>query len=243
MAGDDLEAAIDGLFRVPPERFVAERDALASSLRTDKRRDDAATVKKLRRPTVAAWAVNRVADTDAGGDQLADLAALPWQLREAQQAAVGGDASAMRTTQRRRMELVGALTDAAIRAAREAGIEAEGSRREITGIFEAASLDPAVAEEVTSGRLQRTVEPPSAFELPDLDEGVAPAAPAKPKIDEQAVRAAEERLEVAQRAADAADAEVRRLQDELDRARDERSRRRAEVDDAEADLHRARHPD
>jgi hypothetical protein len=242
VAHDDLDVAIDELFRLPPDRFVAQRDALAASLREDKRKEDAAAVKKLRRPTVAAWAVNRLADVDA--DRLTDLAALPRQIRDAQQAAVNGDPSAMRTTQRRRMELVGGLTDAALRAARDAGVDAEGSRRDVTGLREAASLDPSVAAEVTSGRLQRTVEPPSAFELPDIVAAPhAPAAPPEPQIDEQAVRAAETRLDAARRALDAAEADVRRLQGELDVARDERARARAGVDDAEAELHRARHPD
>src|SRR4051795_1382837 len=55
MAADDA----DNLYGLPLEQFVPQRDALAKRLRADKRREDAAEVKALRKPSVAAWAVNQ----------------------------------------------------------------------------------------------------------------------------------------------------------------------------------------
>ena len=49
------------LFALDPQEFVRERDTLAKQLRADGDRDEAARVKALRRPTVAAWALNQVA--------------------------------------------------------------------------------------------------------------------------------------------------------------------------------------
>ena len=49
------------LFALDPKDFVRERDALAKQLRANGDRDAAAQVKALRRPTVAAWAINAVA--------------------------------------------------------------------------------------------------------------------------------------------------------------------------------------
>ena len=46
------------LYGLPLDRFVAERDALAKQLRGDGRREEADAVKKLPKPTRAAWAVN-----------------------------------------------------------------------------------------------------------------------------------------------------------------------------------------
>jgi len=64
------DEALDRLYAASPDRFTAERDALAKSLRaTDKAA--AAAVKALRRPTVTAWALNQVARDQAG-----DLSAL-----------------------------------------------------------------------------------------------------------------------------------------------------------------------
>ena len=47
---------IDELYGLPLEDFVAQRDALAKRLRADGDRDAAAAVKKLPKPTRAAWA-------------------------------------------------------------------------------------------------------------------------------------------------------------------------------------------
>ena len=56
VAADDADA----LYGLPLDAFVAERDALAKRLRTDGRGGDADEVKALRKPSVAAWAVNQV---------------------------------------------------------------------------------------------------------------------------------------------------------------------------------------
>ena len=53
----------DDLYGLPLDRFVAERGALAKALRADGRRDEASRVAALRKPSVAAWAVNQLART------------------------------------------------------------------------------------------------------------------------------------------------------------------------------------
>ena len=52
---------MDELFDLPPTEFIAARDALAKQLKADGDAGAAAEVKALRRPSVAAWAVNQVA--------------------------------------------------------------------------------------------------------------------------------------------------------------------------------------
>ncbi|HEX3833732.1 MAG TPA: hypothetical protein VHW04_17265, partial [Solirubrobacteraceae bacterium] len=52
---------VEELYALPLERFVPERNALAQELRTAERRDEAAAVAALRKPSVAARAVNRLA--------------------------------------------------------------------------------------------------------------------------------------------------------------------------------------
>src|SRR5437016_4004073 len=51
------------LYALPLERFVPERAVLAKSLRDEQRRDEAARVSALRKPSIAAWAVNQLART------------------------------------------------------------------------------------------------------------------------------------------------------------------------------------
>ena len=58
---NELESRIDDLYALPLERFTPERDALAKELAADGDRAGAARVKALRKPVVAAWAVNALA--------------------------------------------------------------------------------------------------------------------------------------------------------------------------------------
>jgi succinate dehydrogenase/fumarate reductase flavoprotein subunit len=51
---------IDRLYSLPLEEFTRERDELAKRLRKDGDADAAAAVKALKKPSVAAWAVNQV---------------------------------------------------------------------------------------------------------------------------------------------------------------------------------------
>ena len=51
------------LYGLPLERFTPERDALAKQLRKGGERDQAANVAKLRKPSLAAWAVNQLVRT------------------------------------------------------------------------------------------------------------------------------------------------------------------------------------
>jgi len=56
-------SAIDDLYGLPLDRFVAERTALARELRGAGRREEAGEVAALRKPSVAAWAVNQLVRT------------------------------------------------------------------------------------------------------------------------------------------------------------------------------------
>jgi hypothetical protein len=60
----DLATAIGALYQAPLEDFVGRRDALAKQLRAEKRRDDAAVVKALRKPSRMAWALDGIGHED-----------------------------------------------------------------------------------------------------------------------------------------------------------------------------------
>jgi hypothetical protein len=57
----ETEDDIDRLFSVRPADFVGERKATVKKLKAAGRRDVAATVEKLPRPTLSVWAVNQIA--------------------------------------------------------------------------------------------------------------------------------------------------------------------------------------
>jgi hypothetical protein len=107
----DLDGAIAGVYGGPLETFVQRRDALAKELRAASRKDDAAVVKGLRKPSRMAWALDVTAL--AAEDAIGELDAAVAAMLEAH--AAGGDArgaiAALRSTVR----------EFAARAAEEAG--------------------------------------------------------------------------------------------------------------------------
>jgi hypothetical protein len=82
----------DELYGLPLERFTDERNALAKRLRQAGRRDEAAEVSKLRKPSVAAWAVNQLVRTQKR--ELGALFKAGDALQKAQQDVLAGRADA-----------------------------------------------------------------------------------------------------------------------------------------------------
>jgi hypothetical protein len=60
-----VSVELDDLYGVPLDRFVPERAALVRALRSAGEREQAAAVAALRKPSVAAWAVNQLVRTSA----------------------------------------------------------------------------------------------------------------------------------------------------------------------------------
>jgi len=58
---DDPDGVVDRLYAVRPADFVKERNAVAKALKGAGRREEAARVEKLPRPTPSVWAVNQLA--------------------------------------------------------------------------------------------------------------------------------------------------------------------------------------
>ena len=104
----DLEQALAELYDAAPEDFVSERKRLAKELKAEGRAVDAEHVTKLRKPTVAAGALNRLArDHRRDVDLLLDSG---HRLRQAQAGVLRGDArEAFAQAQRTEREAIGRL--------------------------------------------------------------------------------------------------------------------------------------
>ena len=92
----------DDLADVPPEEFVAARDAVARKLKSEGKSDEAAEVKKLRKPTVTRWVADQVLRHHAR--EVDGLRSAMRRVALAQEAAVtrgDRDALADATTERR----------------------------------------------------------------------------------------------------------------------------------------------
>jgi hypothetical protein len=147
------EAAI-ALFRTPPDRFIAERDALVKELRGAGRDDDAAAVKALRKPTATVWALNQLAAREPDG--LADLFETGRALRAAQSEAIAGSSSStLVEAGAARRAAVGRLAAATVAILDEAGHRGGAQADAIAQALEAASVDADAGAELSAGTLEK----------------------------------------------------------------------------------------
>jgi len=151
------EKRLDELYRERPEDFVARRNELVKELRADGDREEAERLRKLRRPSVTAWLINRVA---LDSPPLLDaFAAASEAVEEAQRRALEGDEEATaewRAAADREREAAVAVAVAAERAARDAGQPASPRALELLDqTLRAAAGDPKLRDRVVAGRVER----------------------------------------------------------------------------------------
>lgn len=248
------------LYGVRPEEFTAARNALAKQLKADGRKDEAAVVAKLRRPTLGAWALNQVAH--AQPDLVAAALAAGAQLRAATEATVAGKAGALREASAGERAAATAVVKA---AAAHLGDKAGGQQQALLATLRMAALDEAVADQLRRGVLDADHAQggfgvgvdgevaPLAASPPTAKEKRAPAARAlrstkAPKASAKAEPEVDERTVERQRAEKAAAQEAARLRKRAlaermrtaDRRAREATRLAKEADDAEAEARVAR---
>jgi hypothetical protein len=228
---DDQQDDLDELYWVKPEDFTATRSRLTAQA---KERGDAKSAKQIsasRKPTMAAWAVNRLALSRR--KTTSRLTQLGERLRAAHTAMDGEQIRELSAEQRR---LIDELSQTAFDAA-EMPDPSAALREEVTATLQAAIADPDVAARL--GRLTKA-ERWSGFG----DFGVTTPVSAATKA---AKRAATKRqkpkataaLADAQRAKVEADAARRERHTELVSARWRREEARKRLDAAEHDLRAA----
>ena len=138
---------LDVLYEVKQDEFTALRTKLAAAAKQRGDTDTARQISAARKPTAAAWVVNRLALRDR--DIRTRLAGLGERLKDAHSAMDGERIRALSTEQRR-------LVDDVARAAFEEAEIADPSaalRDDVTGTLQAAIADPDVASRL--GRLTK----------------------------------------------------------------------------------------
>lgn len=146
----------DDLYGLPLDRFVPERGALVKALRAEQRRDEAAAVAALRKPSVAAWAVNQLVRSQAASVQ--ELYAAGDELRDAQARllAGSGDGRALRAANERERAAVDELVQAARGLLSSDGHELSAAVVDrVADTLHAAALDEDARRQVRDGRLER----------------------------------------------------------------------------------------
>ena len=234
----DLDAIADELYALPPDEFVPARDDRVTAAKQAGDRDLARALARLRRPTKAAWLANLLARHRA--EQLDGLVALARSLAQAQQQL---DGDALRALSGQRHRAVAAMArDAGRLAARRGEAVSDALLREVAGILDAALADPAVAEEVRSGRLTKTVRysgfGPEAGADTGADGDMAAWAASAPQRPVR--RPAPERAEPDSSHEDAEQERAERERAERERLAAERKAREQELAAAEAEEAAAR---
>ena len=146
---DHLATAMQSLYAAAPDEFMAARSALVAAAKAAGEAEAAAEIGKLRKPSLAAWAVNLTART--APDVVSALTDLGVQMRAAQSRMDTGSLTAMRGDR-------DAAVDSFVRAASEA---VGGSGRSLSAAAQQdvrATAIAALAHErapaaVTSGQL------------------------------------------------------------------------------------------
>jgi hypothetical protein len=155
--GYEADRRLDGLYRGHPEEFVAARNELARELRAAGDRDAAERVRKLRRPSAAAWLINHAALSSP--EPLEEFAEASRQLEEAQARALEGDEGAVddwRAAAAREREASAAVVEVAASLARAEGHSAGRRALELVGeTLQAAAGDADLRDRVLRGRVER----------------------------------------------------------------------------------------
>jgi hypothetical protein len=243
----------DELYGLPLDRFVPERTAMARELRGAGRREEASEVAALRKPSVAAWAVNQLVRTQRKAmDELFEAGDALRAVHD-QVLAGRGDAGSLRSAAARERTAVDALTRAARGLLTSQGHELSATIIDrVSDTLNAAALDDDARAQVGDGRLERELRhvglgmtggPAPGAALARARTRKKPAA--EPKQDAKAERAAAEKRAKARTEARAAEREARRRAERATRAaaaarerRDKAAQSLAEAEEALANAER-----
>ncbi|MFD0598153.1 hypothetical protein ACFQZ4_42695 [Catellatospora coxensis] len=149
------EETVRELYTALPEEFTSARDAAAAAVKAAGHGAQATAIKRLRRPTVAAWLVNLLAHR--APERIAELTALAAELRDAQRQLRGADLRALTV---RRRELLSALAEQAAGLAVRAQPALSPAKlplAEVEQTLAAALADDEIAAQVRAGTVVKAV--------------------------------------------------------------------------------------
>lgn len=166
-----LTEALEALYAVEPSAFMAARHERVAAARAAGDRESATEIGRLRKPTVAAWAMNLLARQ--APEVVEDLVSLGVRMRVAQARLDTGTLTALRPE---RDEVVRCFVAAAADLAQGGGRTlASAALEDIRGTAVAALADQGASTAVSSGQLTRALSY-SGFGEVDLSEAVARTA-------------------------------------------------------------------
>lgn len=244
----DLGTAVDELYGVAPADFVATRGRLVGQAQAADDPELAAELKGLRKPTVVAWLLNRVAREEP--DVVAPLLDLGERMRAAQ---AKGDGAALAAARPERHEAIDGLVAAARGVAEATGTSFGAAAQDgVSATAVAVLADPASGQALASGRLLRPLAYAGFGEV-ELDDAVALLRLVPPVADDgdddepvdederarrEELEAARDRLREAERALCAARLTESEARAALTAARDRTRECETDVADVTAEVER-----
>lgn len=193
----------DELYGLPLEEFTAARNRLAKELAGAGDRDVAGRVRRLRKPTRAAWALNRAARTDPG--LMSRFLTTASELAEAQERLLGsGDREAFAAALAGHRAALEELLAAVWTELGEGGAAAGAMLERARTTLEATGGDARLRDELAAGRLTREHEAVGFGALASVEVPVAAAERRPPAPDRKRARDAERRASGLRRQVDAA---------------------------------------
>lgn len=186
----DLLEIADALYALPLGDFTPARDARAKELKGTDEADLVASVKALKKPSLAAWVVNLFVRRESA--QLEQVLEVGVALREAQAGMSGAELRAL-TKQRR--QLTSAVTQQARAIAGEEGVKVtQAVADQVEATLTAAMIDERCGQAVRSGLLLTAlsttgvdgVDPSEMVALPEAlgfsATATAAEVPARPEL-------------------------------------------------------------
>jgi hypothetical protein len=175
----DMMGAADELYAVLPEEFVARRAALATEAKDAGDKALSADIKKLAKPTTAAWVVNMLVRHEA--EQVEQVLELGAALRQAQVSMAGDE---LRELGRQRRQLTAAVTRQARALAYDLGQKVgDPVATQVEETLHASMVDEDAAKAVRTGMLVKPLAVSGAEAL-----GVAESVAVPGALGEDVVR-------------------------------------------------------
>lgn len=230
--GDELGQELDRLHELPPGEFTAARDDAAKRLRAEGKRDLADEVKRLRKPTLAVWLVNRLAR-----ERPLDVKRLLKAGEALAASQAGGSAEEFAAARHEEQHALERLAAATRELAERESAGAPAVERAVQTL-RAASLSAEGRELLERGRLTEELEPPGFDALTGMAPAPAKRAKSQRKDDRgerrRAVEAARERVKELRAEERERAKAVRAAARDAERAEAEAAALRKAADDAEA---------
>jgi hypothetical protein len=220
-----------GLYSLLPGEFVGARNELAKELSKSGNKAHADRVRKLVKPTVPAWAVNRAAaaDPDAAGELLRS----GERLAKAQRGARGtGAGEALREAMSAQHDAIESLMSAVATALEDGGHASPTNLDRARDTLRALATDEDLRRQFEQGRIARDREPVGFGTAPEPQRR-GRAAGADTEAAEHDSKAAARERQAAERTHAAAAKRAERAKAKLHKAEEAVERARSRLRDAE----------